>query len=185
MKQKIITFLVLVAIAIVLTLPNSSPTIAQESLSNPNAICPAARLNRIQQVKINFYVKLEEQLESADLTSERLFDLYLDLSDAQGRIRNIATDTLGVDVGASSSEGSAVAQTCLLYAQTQLSEMEQVFNEYLNQVTTRTRNYLLLEKFDGMNEDLRDLQETFQDIQLNISEFHDQLPCFVTKCVQK
>lgn len=185
MKQKLFTLLILALVAFALVLPNSAPTAAQETILEPNNECPVLRLNRILQVKVDFYVKLEEQLESADLTSERLFDLYLDLSDAQGRIRNIATNTIGVDLEDSSTEGPAVTQTCLLYAESQLNEMEQVFSEYLSQVTTRTRNYLLLEKFDGMNENLRDLQESFSDIQLNISEFHDQLPCFVTKCVQK
>lgn len=184
MKQKLITLLVLVVVAVILVLPNSAPTTAQENIATPNAECPAQRLNRIQTVKVDFYVKLEEQLESADLTSERLLDVYQDFSDAQIRINDIATNTIALNLDAGTTEGSAVAQTCLLYAQTQQAEMELVFKEYLSQTTTRTRNYLLLEKFDGMNNELRDLQETFQDIQLNLSEFHDQLPCFVDQCIQ-
>lgn len=185
MKQKIITLLVLVVVAIILVLPNSAPTKAEEGVVVANAECPVQRLNRIQEVKIDFYVKLEEQLESADLTSDRLFDLYQDFNEAQTRIKNIATNTINLDLEDSSGEGAAINQTCLLFANSQVDEIEQVFNEYLNQVTTRTRNYLLLEKFDGMNEELRDLQETFRDIQSNLSEFHDQLPCFVSQCVQK
>jgi len=167
----------------ILAIGLSVSAVSETNAQITGEICPQGVIDEIQDVKIQFYNSLEAQLESADLTSERLHDVYEDFRNTEERIRGLTRRRPDLQPGDISTSIGAVEQ-CQEVIQSQLDEIRTVFTTFASEVSSRTRNYLLIEKYDQINDKLQLLQEELHDTRQDINTFHDQLPCFTDRCIR-
>lgn len=156
---------------------------AQQGQNDEAQACPDSINEDVTELKIDFYTTLETQLESADLNSERIHDLFEDYHDSLDELSEIASRNITNPNGVVSSTISNL--TCRNMLEVAENEIESIFIEMIRQVGTRKRNFLLLEKYDQINGQLQTLQETVNDIRSDINTFDDQLPCIIEECVQR
>ena len=182
--NKIISFIAILGLAAGLGLSASKfeQTQAQVSVDSTRNECPPEITNQISELKAEFYISLEAQLESPELNSERLHDVYQDYYNVQTNINEYANSAI-VDIDG--LEDSTIAQqNCRNIIDAELNEISTVFAQYVGEIGTRKRNFILLEKYDGINDQLKEVQEQLHDVRQNINQFHDQLPCIVDQCIQ-
>ncbi len=149
----------------------------------PPSECPAEIIGDMLEEKADFYESIEAQVESPDLNSERLHDMYEDLRDVESSLRNIARRTTVNRAG--NLDTRRVNQVCQSVLRANLDEVREIFVRYISEVAIRKRNFVFIEKYDAINAGLQDLQEDFHDVRSDINTFHDQFTCYIEECIQR
>jgi len=145
--------------------------------------CPGYISNSIISAKMEFYINLERQLESPELTSDRIFDLFEDYSLLRRRMQNFARTVPG-----DSRRDNARIQNQIISCQTlvrgQFVEINQVFDLYLSKSANLKRNYILTERYDSINEKLDATQVDLQSLNQDLKTFSNNFLCFTDYCLQ-
>ena len=150
-------------------------------IQNVNAgVCPDFIVLDAEQLKTEFYKQLEEQNESAEPSSNRIGNIFSAYRDFQKRLKDITgqnfiyqqTTAGNTDLGAA----------CLIYYRNTDAIVKEVVTQSFQQVLERKGTFRLNERFDSILDKMDELQEEYHDTRVNINNFHDKFPCFVSKC---
>lgn len=189
MKQKIITLLAISFLAVGLSTTGFNSSLAQDAATQGQAIgtstntCPAWVETRLRELQAEYFVLLEQTLESPELTSQQLnylYQDYLDLKQDMSQVMNVLTVQFRHVTG-----NLQVKQDCEQKYDFILDQTQEIFAEYTSQVTARKRNFVLNEKYDQITEGLVEMQDLMHSIESNFSTFETQLPCIVEQCIQR
>jgi len=149
---------------------------------SPSVSCPVTISNSILNIKVSFYESLEAQLESPELTSDRIIDLFQDYQQVRTDMKRYANR-----VPASNNDDpkviSARIANCQIIVRSQFAEINDVFDQYLSQTAISKRNYILIEKYDSLNEKLDQVHDNIVKLDSALSTFNNQLLCFVPFCL--
>lgn len=168
----------LIGFLVCLLLVSSVTIYAQTEEENMSqATCPSSIEQELNSIKLDFYDVLENQLETADFSSESLNFLFRTYREYQQQLRLTTVET---DVNFSERNR---LNTCQVYIDQTADEMRYVFMQTYSNVSARKRSFLLLEKLDAINEKLQLTHDNFTEIDRNISKFNDLFPCFAVDCI--
>ena len=189
MKQKLITLSVILVLAFGLSGTGFNSSSAQDAAVEGRALgttrntCPVAIRTQLTSLQAEYFVLLEQTLESPELTSEQLNDLYQDFLDLKQRLENVLRTPV-LQTG-SAPENVQVRQDCREVFYFTIEQTQDVFAEYVSQVTARKRTFILNEKYDQIAEGLTEMQDVLHSIESNFGTFETQLPCIVEQCIQR
>jgi len=179
--KKIHIIIITVFIAILL----ASFTVFGKDAASPNELCPNNISQGIYQLKVDFFTSLEAQLESPELSSDRLFDVYEDYKTVTQAMKTLSRQLPEVKAGNDQAKTVTVINNCQLVLNSQYSELNHVFEQYLTQMALRKRNFILTEKYDAINLRLQSTQEKLHALDANLGTFNNQMLCFIDTCLTR
>jgi hypothetical protein len=74
---------------------------------------------------------------------------------------------------------------CINLVESTRKELHFVFLNGYTQLSSRKRNFLLLEKYDAINTKFETTQTHLRNLSRSIKKFNDLLPCFATSCLSR
>lgn len=189
MKNKLITLSVIAVLATGLSFTGFTSSRAQDAAIEGRAIaateqvCPATIQLQMRAIQSQYFVDLEAVLESPELTSGQLNDLYQDFIKLKEDLRRVSD--IPVIQLESSVSNTSVEQNCSEDYAFIVDQTQNVFVEYVSQITARKRTFVLNEKYDQITEGLTEVQELLHSIETDFSTFETQLPCIIEECIQR
>lgn len=148
---------------------------------DPNQ-CPTQQRNNIDNLKFEFLSYIEDQVESAELNSNRIhniFDRYRRFQEDLNRVSSVAL----VYKWSRQSDSINSNKYCMMYAQTTLVEVRSALLDTYSQVLERKKSYLLNERLDSILNQFDDVQDDLHEVRNNINEFNDLFPCYLDQCI--
>lgn len=148
--------------------------------------CPAVIVQPILEAKQEFYKNLNQNLTTAQATSETLpqvFNLYRDFLQKLSKSYTSSVEKF-VEAEGSTILGESEALTCTQFINDQKRQIAETLVLSLKSSSSLKQAYNLTEKYSHINTKFNSFQSNLNKVNRDLKTFSQKLPCYSSSCVQ-